>query len=261
MDDREVGQYWEANAPVWTRLARAGYDIYRDHLNTPAFLAMLPEVRGLEGLDIGCGEGHNTRQVAQRGARMTAIDIAPSFVAAASEEERRQPLGIRYQVATALELPFADGSFDFATAFMSMMDLPGQQRAVAEAHRVLRPGGFFQFSICHPCFQTDKWGWVLDEGGQRLAVTVGDYFTPRQGRVDSWIFTATPAELRRTLEPFHVPRFPQTLAWWINTLLDTGFVLERVGEPRAGEETVKACPALADTQIVAYFLHVRCRKA
>ena len=40
---------------------RAGYDHYRDGLNTPAFLAMLPETRGLSGLDIGCGEGHNTR--------------------------------------------------------------------------------------------------------------------------------------------------------------------------------------------------------
>jgi trans-aconitate methyltransferase len=41
-----------------------GHDIYRDHLNTPAFFAMLPDVEGLAGLDIGCGEGHNTRLLA-----------------------------------------------------------------------------------------------------------------------------------------------------------------------------------------------------
>ena len=69
MDDREVGRMWEGNAEVWTRLARQGYDVYRDHLNTPSFLAMLPEVSGLRGLDIGCGEGNNTRLVAGRGAR------------------------------------------------------------------------------------------------------------------------------------------------------------------------------------------------
>ena len=44
MDHTEVGAYWDANAAAWTRLARAGYDTYRDHLNTPAFFDLLPDV-------------------------------------------------------------------------------------------------------------------------------------------------------------------------------------------------------------------------
>ena len=71
MNHTEAGKYWNDNAHAWTQLARAGYDVYRDHLNTPAFFAMLPEVRGLAGLDIGCGGGHNTRLLARRGARVT----------------------------------------------------------------------------------------------------------------------------------------------------------------------------------------------
>ena len=46
------------------RLARAGYDVYRDHLNTPAFFQMLPDVTNLRGLELGCGEGYNTRLLA-----------------------------------------------------------------------------------------------------------------------------------------------------------------------------------------------------
>jgi len=49
MNHEEVGRYWNENAVVWTRLARAGYDVYRDYLNTPAFFEMLPEIRGLTG--------------------------------------------------------------------------------------------------------------------------------------------------------------------------------------------------------------------
>lgn len=89
MDDREVGRYWNDNADVWTRLARAGYDVYRDYLNTPAFLAMLPDVRGRFGIDIGCGEGHNTRQIAKRGARLVGIDIAEVFIRHAAEMEQK----------------------------------------------------------------------------------------------------------------------------------------------------------------------------
>lgn len=96
MDHEEVGRYWDENADVWTELVRAGYDHYRDGLNTPAFLDMLPDVNSLSGLDVGCGEGHNTRLLAQRGARMTAIDISKSFIRHAGEAERKQPLGIRY---------------------------------------------------------------------------------------------------------------------------------------------------------------------
>ena len=74
----EVAQHWEANAEAWTQQSRAGFDIYRDALNTPAFLTMLPPVKGLSGLDVGCGEGSNTRLLARLGARMQAVDIAPT---------------------------------------------------------------------------------------------------------------------------------------------------------------------------------------
>src|SRR5215813_9434587 len=146
MDHEEVGRYWNANADAWTTLSRAGYDVYRDHLNTPAFLAMLPDVRGLAGLDIGCGEGHNTRLLAARGAHLTAIDISQVFIQYAKQEEARAPQHIDYQVASAVAVPFTDTSFDFAVAFMSLMDIPETERVLAEAYRVLRPGGFLQFS-------------------------------------------------------------------------------------------------------------------
>ncbi len=152
MNHKEAGRFWNESAESWVTLARAGYDIYRDHLNTPTFFAMLPDVQGLAGLDIGCGEGHNTRLLSQRGARVTAVDISEVFIAHAKQHERETPLGINYQIASAVDLPFADGSFDFAVAFMSLMDVPETDRALAEAHRVLRSGGFLQFSIAHPCF-------------------------------------------------------------------------------------------------------------
>src|SRR5207248_2921051 len=94
MKRAEVAQYWEANAETWTRHARAGYDIYRDGLNTPAFLDMLPPVHGLSGLDIGCGEGANTRELVRLGARMHAIDVAPTFIRHARHMERAAPRGL-----------------------------------------------------------------------------------------------------------------------------------------------------------------------
>lgn len=260
MDHLEAGRYWNANAHAWTTLVRQGYDIYRDHLNTPAFLALLPDVTGLAGLDIGCGEGNNTRLVARRGARMTAVDVAETFIRYAQDEEAREPLGIAYRVASAAELPFADGSFGFATGFMSFMDIPETDRVLGEAYRVLAPGGFLQFSITHPCFDTPHRRNLRDAAGRTYALEVGDYFRYQDGEVSEWIFSAAPPAAKAGLSPFRVPRLNRTLSEWLNLLVATGFRLEQVNEPRASDDVVRAWPHLQDTQVVAYFLHVRVRK-
>ena len=194
LEHREVGALWDANAEAWTTLTRLGYDKYRDHINVPAFMEMLPDVAGLRGLDVGCGEGHNTRLVAQQGAKLTAIDIARRFLDYAQAREVQEPHGIAYLHASAIELPFDDASFAFVMATMSMMDVPDQDRAVHEVARVLQPGGFFQFSILHPCFMTPRFKWVLDEAGQRVALECGDYFSTEQGTIEEWIFGSAPDE-------------------------------------------------------------------
>ena len=191
---------------------------------------------------------------------MTAIDVARSFVRHAAAAEREAPLGIRYQVASATALPFAEGSFDFTTAFMSLQDICGQRSAVAEAYRVTRRGGFFQFSITHPCFQTPKWGWIRDAGGRKVALTAGDYFRDGTSRTEEWTFGAAPAELSARYAPFKTPYFEWTLSGWLNLLLGAGFSLEAFAEPTLDEEALKTHPEEYDARIIAFFLIVRCRK-
>ena len=251
---------WDENAADWTRLARAGYDRCRDLVNTPAFLDMLPDVSGLSGLDIGCGEGYNTRLVARRGAKMQAIDISATFVRHASEQEQAEPLGIQYQFASAVELPFADASFDFAVATMSLMDVPEHERALREAFRVLKPGGFLQFSISHPCFQTPRTNWVVDKNGRRVAMECGDYFQAFNGEIEEWTFGAAPAELRSNVRKFRIPRFTHTLSGWLNMVIAAGFSLEHFCEPFPSDAALATDPGLYDLRIIAYFLIVRCRK-
>lgn len=260
MDHREVGRYWDANADAWTTLSRAGYDIYRDWVNTPEFFRILPSVDSLRVLDIGCGEGYNTRLLVARGARVAGIDISARFIGHAIAREREHPLGIDYQIASAVELPFADESFDAATAFMSLMDIPENDRALAEAYRVIVPGGFLQFSITHPCFNTPRSRPIYDANHVKIAVEVGDYFEKDHGVLDEWIFSAAPPELRHDFRPFRVPRFRWTLSEWLNLVLDTGFIIERLAEAYPSDEAVRAHPRLARARVVADFLQIRARK-
>lgn len=261
MNHEEVRRCWNENAAVWTTLARRGYDVYRDFLNTPAFFELLPDVRGLRGLDIGCGEGHNTRLLSERGARVVGVDAAEVFVQYARQEEDREPRNIKYEVASAVDLPFMASTFDFVVGFMSFMDIPETGRVLAEAHRVLRPGGFLQFSIEHPCYSTPHRRNLRGPGGLTYALEVGGYFRRLEGEVAEWLFGAAPPEVRTGLRPFKTPRFTRTVSEWLNLLIDTGFAIERIGEPRPSDDTVRACSHMQDAQVVAYFLHLRARKS
>ncbi len=260
MERAEAAAYWEANADAWTRHSRAGYDVYRDALNTPAFLAALPPVAGLHGLDIGCGEGSNTRQVARLGAKMQAIDIAPTFIGHATATEQAEPLGIAFQLGDAMALPFAAASFDFATAFMALMDVPDPALALREAQRVLRPGGFLQFSILHPCFVTAHRKVLRDAAGQPYAIEIGGYFERNDGRIESWWFDTLPAEQRQRDAPFQTPCFDRTLSEWIDMILAAGFALEKLVEPSASAELAQRQPVVADTRIAPISLILRLRK-
>lgn len=202
MNESEVAKYWNDNAPAWTALARAGYDVYRDYLNTPAFFEILPDIKGKKGIDIGCGEGHNTRLLAGRCARLEAIDIAPLFIENAKALEKEHPLGINYAIASATDLPFPDETFDFATSFMCLMDIPEQEKAVEEAFRVLKPGGFFQFSIEHPCFKTPHHKKVKTITGKTYAFELGGYFLEKKGKMEEWIFKDAPVEKKHKFPKF-----------------------------------------------------------
>jgi hypothetical protein len=66
---------------------------------------------------------------------------------------------------------------------MSLMDLPEQELAFEEIFHILRPGGFLQFSIIHPCFNTPHRRLLRGSDGLAYAVEVGRYFDQEDGRI------------------------------------------------------------------------------
>jgi ubiquinone/menaquinone biosynthesis C-methylase UbiE len=261
MKDFDVHRYWEENAENWTKLARLGYDKCRDLVNSPAFFKMLPEISGLKGLDIGCGEGHNTRIAAKSGALMHAIDFSRAFILYATQTEKNHPLGIIYQIADATNLPFTSNCFDFIISTMSMMDVANTKKAITEAYRVLKSNGFFQFSISHPLFSSKENEWLRDKNGRKSGYIIRNYFERIEGEVEEWIFGAAPKELINKMNKFRIPRFRKILSDWLNMLIDCGFTLEQFNEPYIDKALLAKYPEEYDTIIIPFFLIIRCRKA
>jgi len=166
---------WEDNAEFWVRIIREHRDRYRTELTDQAVFAAAGSCQGLDVLDVGCGEGYMTREIARRGARQaTGIDKSPALIAAARSGSAGQQ-GIRFGEADAAALPFGESSYDMAVANHVLNDLPDITGPVGELARVLRPGGRLVALMLHPCF----YGHRAERQAIRRSLPVADYFAPR----------------------------------------------------------------------------------
>lgn len=249
----DIKFYWDKNAENWFLSSEEGLDIWRDHVNTPAFLNMLPDLSDKIGLEIGCGDAHNSRIIAERSQSLCAMDISEKFLRLSKNV--KNPNNICYCAANAVELPFSDEYFSFVVSIMFLMDTFDLDKILDEIYRVLSPAGFFQFSITHPCFNEFKGKWIVKDG-RAEGLLVKDYFLEVKGDIHEWKHLKSP----ENMPCFQVPRFLKPLNVWINKLIEHGFLIEELREPSASDEAIKKYPELATTRQVAHSLIVRVKK-
>ena len=264
MDEQTVAQYWDKNALSWTKGVRAGHDVYREHVNNLAFFDILPDLIGKTILDVGCGEGFNTRLFADLASQVTGIDVSSKMIEAANEHEQQDPKGITYIVTSGADLSmFDDASFDAVLSTMAMMDMPDYAGCIREVSRVLKPGGLLQFSITHPCSMTRAWKWLGDETDPKRYMRISNYFSlmkpEKETEVSQWYFGVGP-EIKKNVTPFQVPDFYRTLSDYFNTLVEADFGVQKLVEPYADLKTAQTIPTVADTRNIPYFLIFQCKK-
>jgi tocopherol O-methyltransferase len=104
-------------------------------------------------LDVGCGIGGSSLYLAEKfGAKVTGITLSP--IQANRAQERAQAAGLAaktdFQVANALDMPFADNSFDLVWSLESGEHMPDKAKFLQECYRVLKPGGKLMLATwCH----------------------------------------------------------------------------------------------------------------
>ncbi|HMM93588.1 class I SAM-dependent methyltransferase [Phycicoccus sp.] len=122
----------------------AAYERFMGRWSTalaPSFLdAVAPVPAPSSACDVGCGTGNLTAELLRRApdCRVTAVDPAPPFVAAARE---RLGDAVRVLPGTAEALPLDDDEVDVALALLVLNFVPDPEAGVAEMVRVTRPGG------------------------------------------------------------------------------------------------------------------------
>lgn len=155
--DASILRYWDVH-PHGTQFAasirleddpRAYFDAIRPYMDCYRFPEVMAEIeaeaavlRGRHLLEIGCGLGYDAIEFLRRGVKVTATDLTSANVELAARHLELEGLKAEeIRVASVLELPFADKSFDAVYMNGVLQHIAEPEPAVREIHRVLRPGG------------------------------------------------------------------------------------------------------------------------
>ena len=181
--------------------------------------------KGSSALDVGCGAGTFTWLLAPLFQRLTGLDVKERQIAEARETAKTKGLDIDFRVGSAEAMPFPDASFDVVVFSNSLHHIPGMDRALAEAARVVKPGGLVYAMEPVPAgnffaatrlvndeteIRTEAWRALSDAAG--LAAVAERLYRARRAynNVEEWrddqiardpkrgaLFTAHEAEVRR----------------------------------------------------------------
>lgn len=220
LDAADLRAAWEEHADEWIAWARKpGHDSYWV-FHRDAFLEQVPPP-GLATLDLGCGEGRLSRDLKSLGHDVIGVDASPAMIAAA----RAADPSIAVHEADAAALPFPDDVFDLVVAFMSLQDIDDLEGAVAEATRVLSPGGRVCVAIVHP----------LSSAGRFVSRDPGAAFVVEGSYLASSHYADSVARdgLELTLVSIHRP-----LERYVEAIAAAGLFVERLREVAAPDEAV-----------------------
>jgi len=245
-DTGSVRDDWDAAADAYAEAQATGRDYYRLKFFGPAQVALCGEVLGLRVLDVGCGTGYFAREMACRGAVVTAVDLSPGMLAHARKAESKTPLGIRYLAGDGAKLRkyFEAESFDMVTSCLALQDMPDIPEVLRSIHDVLAPGGRLVASIAHPCSDTPFRAWAKDESGAKQWLSIDKYFDRGPVR---YVWKGWQYE-------FETSAYHATLEDWFGWLLDTGFAVRALREPAPTSSAMRAHPDLEDAGRIPYYL-------
>ena len=182
----------------------------------PELFELMGYIRGSTICDLACGQGVLSRRLAGQGTYVVGVDLSAELLQIARREEHDDPLGITYLHDDAQQLHrLADATFDGVVCTLALMDIVDLAQAATTIWRILRPGGWFVFTLLHPCAPVSS-----AEG--TLLHAYHDYFEEGFWR------SSNPASVRGRVGAHH-----RTVSTYLNSFLSVGFSLERVMEPQA----------------------------
>jgi len=213
----------------------------------PSLFALLPDLSGLDILDLGCGYGENCYKFHQmRAKNVIGIDIADKMLAVAKSEHSAD--NINYLNMAMENITELDMKFDLVISSLAIHYVKDFYKLVRDVNSLLKDGGVFIFSQEHPLNTAPQpfLGYERDADGNVLYYKLKDYNVSGK-RVDKWIID-------------NVVKYHRKFADIINGLVMNGFKIIEVCEPLVSDEVITAAPWYIKNRHKPNFLIVKAVK-
>jgi SAM-dependent methyltransferase len=211
----------------------------------PTLRNLLPDLRGLRVLDLGCGFGWFCRFARQQGAAsVLGVDVSERMLARAAAETNDD--AISYLRANLEQLDLAPGGFDFAYSSLALHYVENLAGLLARLQAALVAGAAFVFSAEHPVYTAPADPrWLTDTSGRKTWPV--DRYLDEGPRSTDWLAAGVIKQHR-------------TIATYFTLLREAGFAVTHIDEWGPSCQQVAAQPELAAERERPPFLLMACRR-
>lgn len=212
----------------------------------PALRAMLPDLRGLNVVDLGCGYGWFCRWAQEQGAaRVLGLDVSEKMLAQA--KATTAVAGITYERADLENFELPETSFDVAYSSLTLHYISDVAVFFAKLRRALKPAGRLVFSTEHPIYMAPSHpAWSAASDGREIWPV--DSYLAEGPRTTDWLAPG-------------VVKHHRTLGTTLNSLIRAGFAVTHVEEWGPTDEQISANPQWAKERDRPMFLLVAAQRA
>lgn len=213
----------------------------------PALFSMMPNLKDKIILDLGCGFGEHCKRFVESGAKkVIGIDISEKMLEIAKQENADSKI-------TYINMPMENiwqlnEKFDVVVSSLAFHYVQDFSGVVKNIYDMLNENGVFLFSQENPlctCFSGGN-RWTKDENGNKLYINLSNYGIEGE-RESTWFVD-------------NVKKYHRTFSAIINTLIETGFTIEKMIEPLPTEDLLKKYPEYKDLFHKPDFLLVKVKK-
>lgn len=198
-------------------------------IENPAVQSLLPGLRGARLLDLGSGFGDFCREAIARGAQsVTGVEISEKMLV---EARHRTPMSeVRYVQSAIEDFQIERDSYDVIVSRLALHYVRDYALVISSIAAGLKPGGSLVFSVEHPVCTALCRGWHVNERGEEDFWPVDDYGT-EGARQQRWFVDG-------------VIKYHRTIQTYVDGVLDSGLVLERLLEPQVHSNFMERRPDL-----------------
>lgn len=238
---------YDENANFWDRTEK---NIQSDFLCRPYVFNMIGDVKGKYLIDVGCGEGYVSRNMAKFGARVVGVEKEASMVELAVNREKKDNFGINYYQGDTRDLKNFYDKFDIALSVLvyGHLDSNDMGIAVKETYRSLKDEGTFILAVPHPfkyIFKPSKTVWIeFDDSNS-------DYWKEKNN-----------IRLRTgDGRSFDIEAYNHTVGDYMNALLKNGFCIQEICEPKATKKDLETFPEMwGEEDRIPFYLIIKAKK-